>query len=244
MYDQNKKALLPLKRGFFCCFLVSVTFVLCSCESFIVQETTIPLTQPVQIPTQAIDSATQQKIDQLLDQAHFAYEKGRLTTPLDDNAYYRYLRVFSLDPTNRLAEQGLTEIVEKYLEWAIDSVEQQRFRTAVDFLNKARSVDETHPNINAVEKLIQNRRSVSREIYDLAPDALNSRQNELIIRLQCIARQVDLRQARVIIIARNDPEGRWIYQQLNNATETRIRATFQAGPRPSIHLLFSVPENH
>lgn len=240
MYDLNTKALLPIHRVFFC---FSFILMLASCESLTVRGTTEPSERPAEIPTQVIDPATQKKINQLLDEAYLAYENDRLTTPLDDNAYYRYLRVFSMDPANRFAEQGLTEIVEKYLAWAIDSAELQHFRSAVDYLNKARSIDETHPNISAVERQILDRRSATHEIYHLETDALDSRHSDLITQLHTIARMVELKQATVVITARNDPEGRWIYQQLNDATGTRVHATFETGRRPSIHLRFIVPEN-
>ena len=73
--------------------------------------------------------------------------ESRLTTPIEDNAYYRYLQVLAIDPTNEDANTGISNIVEEYLDWSLESVANRNFRAATNYLNTARSVDDTHPNI-------------------------------------------------------------------------------------------------
>jgi|TARA_B100001971_G_scaffold86657_1_gene80109 hypothetical protein len=193
---------------------------------------------PKPLPPTIAEKKDQEQITPLLDEAYLAFEDNRLTTPLDDNAYYRYLQVLSIDPENASANQGIAEIVEKYLEWAISSAEQETFKKAIDYLNKARSVDESHPNIPSVAKLIANLRSINRKTYPLSIDALNNGRPRLIEALHSIAMQAEEHNAMVVITARNDQEGRWIYQQLNDATPRRIRATFELGRNPRIRLLY------
>jgi len=177
-------------------------------------------------------------INILLDDAYLAFAENRLTTPLDNNAYFKYLQILSLDPTNASANQGIVEIVEKYLEWAINAVETQQYRKAVNYINKARSVDETHPNILAVEKKVAALRASNRMTYHLSIEALNGQQQWLIEELHEIGEKTELQQATVVITARNDREGRWIYQQLNDATPNRVRATFELGNIPKVRLVY------
>jgi hypothetical protein len=51
-------------------------------------------------------------------------------------------------------------------------------------------VDETHPNIDAVEKMIAIRRSLDHKVYDLAVIDLNLRESDFIAQLHDIGKQV------------------------------------------------------
>lgn len=184
------------------------------------------------------ESARRKEIEFLLDEAYTAFQQDKLTTPLNDNAYYRYLRVLSLDPENAEAEQGINDIVEKYLEWAIDYARDGRFSMARRHLNKARSVDETHPNIPAVAKLIDDQATADRMTYRLSPDRLRQRTPSMVEELVGIGREASSQGATVVIYARSDEEGRWIYQQLNSATPERIRARIELSTPPRIRLVY------
>jgi hypothetical protein len=193
------------------------------------------------VPRQTIsdeESALQREVEWLLDEALLAFRANRLTTPLNDNAYYRYLRVMSLDPDNAEAKQGITDIVEKYLDWAMQNAVDGRFRQATNYLNKARSVDETHPNIVAVERYIDEHQSSEKLSYPLALDGLKERAAWLAEQITEIGRAASHNNAFVVIVARNDAEGRWIYQQLNKASADRIRARIELGRRPAIHMRY------
>lgn len=186
----------------------------------------------------SVSSDRELEIRRLLDEARVAMDDERLTTPVDDNAYYRYLRVLSLDPANDAAEEGIANIVEKYLEWAIENARQQRLWTATDFLNKARSVDENHPSIDAVAKLINDQRRVDHMTYRLSPGGVSRKAERVIGELYQIGRRVAREDANVVIVGRTDAEGRWIYQQLNEATPLRVRARFELGDYPAVRLIY------
>ncbi len=51
-----------------------------------------------------------------------------------------------------------------------------------------------------------------------------------------IGREAGEHNATAIIYARSDAEGRWIYQQLNRATSTRLRARIELSTPPRIRL--------
>lgn len=179
-----------------------------------------------------------QKIDRLLHEAEIAFRDNRLTTPLDDNAYYRYLRILTLDPDNEQAEDGIASIVEKYLEWAMANAERGQFRSAISYLNKAKSVDRSHPNIDAVDAFITEKRSASRMTFRLSPAGVDQQAPRVIQELHEIGREVARQGARVVIVGRTDAEGRWIYQQLNDATPDRVRAEFEPGGHPLVRLIY------
>jgi len=167
-----------------------------------------------------------------------ALADNRLTTPLNDNAYFLYLRVLTIDPDNADALQGLNDIAEKYLEWAIENVNHNRFHSATDYLNKARSIDENHPNITAVRNFIEERRNSSRLIYYLSTDGLAQRTAWIVDELRGIGQTAAEHHATAEITARTDEEGRWIYRQLNQATPDRLRARIELGARPGIRLRY------
>ncbi|MEX2488892.1 MAG: hypothetical protein WD356_05125 [Pseudomonadales bacterium] len=181
---------------------------------------------------------SKREVDRLLRQAAVAFEDKRLITPVSDNAFYRYLRILTIDPGNERAEQGISNIVEKYLEWAIANAERRQFPAAIRYLNKAKSVDRSHPNIAAAEKHIKEQQSANRTIYPLPAAAVDEKTSEVIQKLYEIGRAITQHDARVIIVGRTDAEGRWIYQQLNKATPDRVRAEFEPGREPVVRLIY------
>ena len=209
--------------------------------------TTVPPTAPppAQPPVEAEVEATlpavddnRREIEWLLDEAVTAFHDNRLTTPLNDNAYYRYLRVLALDPHNAEAEHGIADIADKYLVWAMDRAANGDYRSATEYLNKAKSVDEGHPNIPAVTNYINDRRGASRFLYRLPPGPLTDRADSVAKDIREIGVAATEHRALCIITARSDAEGRWIYQQLNSATSIRIRGRIEIGETPEIRLVY------
>jgi len=178
------------------------------------------------------------RIFPLLAKAEDAYAEDRLTTPLDDNAYLRYLQVLSIDPDNEKANQGIADIVEKYLAWSIENVHMARYRRARDFLNKARSVDGNHPNIAAVENMVNSYANGKTQTFELSRKSTMLRDPETVSTLRAIAAEISKHQATIVIEAPSDATGRWIYQQLNEAAEERVRARFEMASRVRIHLYY------
>lgn len=178
------------------------------------------------------------EIDRLLTRATLAFEANRLTTPVDDNAYFRYMRVLSLDPDNARALQGLSRIVEKYLSWAIDNADRGRFGLANRYLTSARAVEEDHPGIESVSAYVAEQQASARDVERLSPAGLDRRDARLVDQLHRLAHLAEERDALVIIRARNDAEGRWIYQQMNEATELRLRARLELNRVPSIRMIY------
>jgi hypothetical protein len=181
----------------------------------------------------------QSEIERLLEEAAEAMDQNRLTTPPEDCAYYRYLRVLSLDPVNRMALQGISDIVEQYLDWAIQQAGLNNFKRAEKHLGSARTVDETHPNVEAVAEQIAQKRKSRFKTYRLSTEGLSDRAGWITEELLEIGTEVQDRNATVVITARTDREARWIYQQLNlGVDDVRVRAEVKLGRIPSVHLIY------
>jgi len=189
-------------------------------------------------PTPPSEASADPRIEILLDQATVAFAEDRLTTPVDDNAYLLYVTVLSIDPENEIAHQGISNIVERYLAWAIDNVYRGHYRAARDYLTRAKSVDERHPNIGAVENLIRSHQQRQVETYPLDSALVSQRSPALSAELQRISKRINTKNAEILIEARSDANGRWIYQQLNQHFETRIRARFELTNRTRIELRY------
>ena len=209
--------------------LISIT----GCQS------TVP-SQP-EVPRQSVPGPTAQqliRIDNLLSEAERAIQQQRLTTPVDDNAYLRFLQVLSVDPDNLEAEAGISRIVETYLGWASAAIERDELSRATGMLNKANSLDESHPAITSLRQRINSIRQTEKQLFKIAASDLTSRSPELALQLAELAISSEARGAIAKIIAKTDAEARWIYQQMNLATETRLRATIHTGVSSSVQLSF------
>jgi len=199
------------------------------------QITTVPAV--VLQPTVSMTSIDP-RIPVWLTAAHEALMNDQLTTPLDDNAYFRYLQVLSIDPQNEAAEQGIANIVDKYLDWSIQNVEMGRYHRAIDYLNKARSVDENHPNIATVANMIRDHINGHQKSFGLSRQAVREKDPGVLSELKAIARDITKYNASIVIEAPSDEMGRWIYQQLNESAERRVRARFEMTSRVRIRLYY------
>lgn len=206
-----------------------------ACQNTNIKKDSIP---PTVTNTPAPKTVINPRVIALLDDAYRAFDEDRLTTPIDDNAYLKFLQVLSIEAENKAANQGIAEIVEKYLAWAIAAVQNKQYRKALAYVTKANSVDENHLNIKPVEKMIRNQQLANHKVYRLDRNLLKERAPSLVEKLQGIARQIEYHQAAIVISAPTDGEGRWIYQQLNYATENRIRATFELSSKPEVRISY------
>jgi len=241
MFDRYLMTLLPSapQKNIKCwtrLSLISLSLaVLSACQSTIPDK---PSITPSVADTPTIRTKPNPRVTALLDDAYRAFEEDRLTTPIEDNAYLKFLQVLSIEPLNGTANQGISEIVEKYLAWAILAVERKNYTKALSYVTKANSVDENHLNIKPVEKMIRGRQLASHKVFGIDRQALQKRSTAVIEQLQSIAIQIEYHQAAIVISAPTDGEGRWIYQQLNYATENRIRATFELSSQPEVRISY------
>ncbi len=214
-----------------------ILFIICVSALSGCQVRPTEVEEPV-VPEQPADEIPDPEIERLLREAQSAYAQDYLTTPVEDNAYLRYMQVLALDPDNVDADHGIADIVEKYLAWAIANARGGSSRKAVDYLNKAKSVDETHPNILSVQALVEDMRSIHRVSFAIAATDLAERTAAVRKQLAEIAGEIERLDATVVIHAPRDSQGRWLYQQLNSYANRRVSATFDYSPSARIVLSY------
>lgn len=91
-------------------------------------------------------------VDAWLKLAQTAVAQDRLTSPLEQSAYYFYLQVLALVPDHPHAVSGLETIVERYLTLARAAQAQQQFERAQILLQRAQVV---RPDSLAIKQYLQ-----------------------------------------------------------------------------------------
>lgn len=183
-------------------------------------------------------------IRKLLRAADAALEDDRLTTPLDDNALDRYRAVLVLDAGNVRALNGLQVITQRYLDWARSYLDRDDLTRAGIMLARAKTVDANHTDIKAMsEEVIRKAPSVLKSRPYKARDnewpldtaRLDSHHPRLVSELSVIAQRLKLSGESMLIVARNDKEGRWIYKKMRQAVPGyRLRGNIKLGRKPKI----------
>jgi len=78
----------------------------------------------------------QEKINQLLAEATVHYEKSRLTSPKNKNAFEFYQEVLKLEPDNKDAKKGIENITQSYLKFAKNRYDNKKMDAALLLANK------------------------------------------------------------------------------------------------------------
>jgi len=175
------------------------------------------------------------EIRRLLSMADYALGDGQLIDPPAFSALTLYDRVLLLDPDNPEARYGIEAVVDRLLDSASRAAEQRRFDEAERILARALLVDSGHPGIRPALTQMRLLESARRNVYRLDPQALDARTANVLATLQEAGRASRSPGCRAIIRARNDAEGRWIYQEMSKTPgRDRIRAELQVAASPSV----------
>jgi len=174
----------------------------------------------------------------MLDRANAALAADQLTYPEAGSAVSLYNEVLSYQPDNAEAQRGLERVVERYVQLALEAAERGHLARARSMLARARIVDAEHPAIEPTATQIQLLSDATRSRMSLNKADLSDRSPALGASLTEFGANAKDRDCRATIRARNDAEGRWIYQQMNQAEgEGRIRAAFQIATPPSVEVM-------
>jgi tetratricopeptide (TPR) repeat protein len=239
-----------LKRQWLRMSMVVAASMLMSCQSPrndtpVPDSEAQPAEQPVPVAVQdeeilrawQIEFRRQRVIGDLLYDALKALQQDRLLYPANDNAYDRYRRVLALDPENRVAREGLDNIVERYLVLAAAASRQGRFAAAQEYIERARAVNQDHPAIAQSQAALEQDRNSGDLVFELDLQALESRSGALVEQLADIAGQAVQHGAFVWITAPSDETGRWIYSTMREQVEGyRLRGNIEIGGYAFIRL--------
>ena len=161
----------------------------------------------------------------LLDGADAAIADNRLTFPAGHNALDYYHEILAIQPDQEDALRGLEQLVEIYVKMAQDALEYNRFATARAMLARANLMVPNHPSIEPTHAQIRLLEEAQRTALPLDQQVLNNPTRALKDQLIALGNHPEKTPCRFVIYARNDAQGRWIYQQLAAAEVSgRIRA--------------------
>ena len=100
----------------------------------------------------SILSDNNEEIEYLESLAIQATKDRRLTTPKNNSAFLFYRKILLLNPNHQGAIEGISNLSEIYLSWAIRSIESLEFLSAKEYVRKAEFLDPDNLNIVSVRK--------------------------------------------------------------------------------------------
>jgi len=173
----------------------------------------------------------------LLAQAKTAFSNDRLMRPKEDNAYRWYSQMLKIDENNLEAHNGMHTITARYFELAEHAYDAGRYNRAMLMLDRAAKVSANPQRID--ELRVRYRPPVSaKNEFRLPVGHLNARNEELLHYLDQLTTQLVEAQSRLLIIARSDAEGRWIYQRMRSyAGGHRLRGDIKIGSIPAVIMI-------
>jgi len=177
------------------------------------------------------------QMDQLLARAALQLSRDRLMIPVGDSAHHYFWQVLRLEEGNVEALQGMKAINARYLQLAQQAYQQGAYERAQRMLTGAGRVSTAAAEIEVLRLRYRAPALASNEFL-LQLRQLDARGEELLTFLQELTEKLVAADSRLLIVARNDAEGRWIYQQMRLlAGGHRLRGDIQLGSRPRIILI-------
>ena len=243
--------LLKIQRSVRVFGVIGLASALFACQS--TPKEVAPVTPVVQQQEQVkvpVDLTPQQKnIESLLSEADYCLSQNKLLNPIADNAHDRYRSVLLMDPQNERAKLGLQAIAMKYVEQARSAARRGNLSEAQMLIRYARGIDNNPVVQDAAETLRKQVASTpAPKPYQAAEgetvlDAklLQAKDSQITSQLNGVAKKAKETDQFVLIIARTDAEGRWVYQQLRNAVPGYlVRGDIKIGSPARVKLVKSL----
>ena len=203
-----------------------------------------------------LQSLARQPIEQrLLQQAEEAFRRGNLIDPAHDNAYDRFHSVLKMNPSNTMARSGLQAILIRYADLIRDALARSRYDQARRLLKttqiyypgntllldlKQQLLTQERAALRFDEQVLV-RTSVDdlkRQDFALPVSKLGTDDAELAAFLTSIAQRIKVSDESILIYARTDSEGRWLYRTINAAVpDYRVRGDIRIARSPKITIL-------
>jgi hypothetical protein len=202
-------------------------------------------------------------IERLLNDADRAMRQGRLMQPPQDNAYDRLRAILLLEPNNSKAQAALNSILFYCMERIQAALRDGRLTQANAELRRAQQYFPRAPQLLPLAKSVMARNqqvqaAVVRAIPGgsstpadsgrrvvLPAKALSSKGAEIKNLLANLAKRSQAGDETIMIYARSDVEGRWIYNAMRDAvTDYRIRGDIRIAKQPSIEFLEPIAESN
>lgn len=226
--------------------------ILTACQSTPKQEEPVVPVVQQQAPVPVELTAQQKAVNALLSEADYCLSQNKLLNPIADNAHDRYRSVLLMDPANERAKLGLQTIALRYVEQARTAAKRGNLSEAQMLIRYARGIDNNPVVQDAAETL-------RKQIATMPPPApakpyqagegevvldakmLQAKDPQITTQLTGVAQKAKQTDQFVLIIARSDAEGRWIYQQLRNAVPGYlVRGDIKMGSPARVKLVTSL----
>ncbi|MDP6651339.1 MAG: hypothetical protein QGF90_04400 [Gammaproteobacteria bacterium] len=190
-----------------------------------------------EVVTGAAGTDRQRLIADLLYAGLQSLDADRLLTPVDDNAHAKFMRVLAYDPDNEIALQGLQDILARYVQLAGEASRQGLFADAELMLERARFIDEDHPDIARASVGLQDEMNSGDLFFTLDGEEFSRHSERAQEQLIDIAKQAKQHGAFFLITAPNDDLARWMYSIMRDAVAGyRLRGNIELAGRTSIRL--------
>ncbi|MEH6471670.1 MAG: hypothetical protein V7752_10480 [Halopseudomonas sp.] len=176
---------------------------------------------------------------ELLDSADQAIKDRRLAQPRGNSAVDYYRQVLKIQPGYHEAQSGLENIVDRYIEWSDAAVRQGRLQQAHHYLAQARQIDPDAAEIEQAALRLKRLGKSQGGYTRLDRRQVKIKSPDLVQVLGRLADRIRAEDARVVIDAPTDSQGRWIYHQLNQRHEDyRVRANMRIESQPGVRLMY------
>ncbi len=196
--------------------------------------------------------------DRLLERAEIAFRQGHyLPRQNASNAYDRFHSVLVVNADNKQARAGLQAIMLTYTDRVRKALSSGKLSSAKAILQRIevyfpgnnllidlkKQILEQEKKTLASEAVVNSQELKKTEILDyedfpLDPANLSSKAEETLSLLSAIAYRLKSTDESILIFARNDAEGRWIYKKMKQAAKGyRVRGDIRYSKTPKIRIL-------
>ena len=197
-----------------------------------------PQPKPVQLAGGPDDQAGQRKseINRLLAEADALFKAGKLTTPKGANALERYNKVLFLQPLNRKADEGLKNIIGKYVAWAKSRLKSGDYAKAEQFLNRAEKVREGDERVLALRDEVHRAKEKAKgDTAKAKAEAERKRQAEEQARAEAARKErerkeAERKQQEANRVVERSADGRYTKDTSGVITDSRTGLHWYVGP--------------
>ena len=94
----------------------------------------------------------QKQITVFLKKGNQGLKDYRLSTPLNNNALYYFQKVLEIDPKNKLAKEGIQEVVYRYELLARSELDKYQYQKAQQFISTGLSIDSDNKRLKELQE--------------------------------------------------------------------------------------------
>jgi hypothetical protein len=217
--------------------LLAVVLLLAACTSSVstsvIAVPSAPTTNadPAPIPVRSL------QLQAILDQAYRALEEDRLMQPAANSAYGLFLQVLDIEPDNMDARRGMRLVTRRYMTLAEEAFQSGKRSQAEQLLSRALMISALPAEVDELRARFPQRAPAANE-RRLSSDLLAARGDAIKSQLAAVAEEARQADSRLLIVARSDSEGRWMYRQMRESVVGyRLRGNIEIASQPKIVLI-------